>query len=337
MEAFQEINGDSGKEACAFRDDESTGKPADLSVVMVNYNTARLLPRAIGDIRRAAARLAIQIIIVDNSSHDDSVALIRERFPDCRLLANPANVGFGRANNQALDLIRGRYVLLLNTDAFVAPDTLTKTLAYMDSHPRCGVLGVCLVGRDGGRQPSARYFPTPWNLFLQRTNLQRWFRRSRLVDDPDWDHGEVRQCDWVPGCFYLIRREVIDRIGLFDPRYFLYYEEVDHCFAVRKAGWEVACYPHTTVIHLGGESAGSAAELTPQSRQIAALRLESELLYFRKNHGLPAALANVLLITLADALLAGKRLVRRHRSAAGQTALAWALLFRTRLGTRPTR
>lgn len=309
----------------------------DLSVVMVNYNTGQLLAQAIGDLKRAAAPLAVQTIIVDNSSRDDSVALVRRQFPDCQLLENPVNVGFGRANNQALELVRGRYVLLLNTDAFVAPDTLAKTLGYMDAHPRCGILGVRLVGRDGALQPSARYFPTPWNLFLQRTNLQRWCRWVQPVDDLAWDHATVRQCDWVPGCFYLIRREVIDQIGLFDPRYFLYYEEIDHCFAAKRAGWEVTFFPHTTVVHIGGESARSDARLSPRGRQIEPLRIESELLYFRKNHGLIAVLADVVLISLADALVAGRRLVRGRRRDPGRTALAWSLLFRTRLGTRPTR
>lgn len=314
----------------------------DLTVIIVNYNTGRLLAEAVGDLHRAAARLAIRIVIVDNSSQDDSVALIRRQFPDCRLIANCANVGFGRANNQALGLIQGRYVLLLNTDAFVAPDSLDRTVAYMDAHPKCGILGVRLVGLDGAPQPSARNFPTPWKLFLQRTDLRRWFRRARLIDDMDRDHGSVRQCDWVPGCFYLVRREVIDQIGLFDPRYFLYYEEVDHCLAAKRAGWEVTFYPGTTVVHIGGESAKSAGELTAHGRQIAALQMESELLYFRKNHGLPTALASLLLTTLGDLIVAAKRVLKGRRLAGisvqvGHAALAWSLFFRTRLGTRPTR
>ena len=117
------------------------------------------------------------------------------------MIANSVNVGFGRANNQALPHVRGRYVLLLNTDAFVSADTLPKTVSFMDAHPRCGVLGVKLVGEDGSLQPSCRYFPTPWNVFLASTGLQRFFPRTRLVDDMSWDHASVRECDWVPGCY----------------------------------------------------------------------------------------------------------------------------------------
>src|SRR6185295_455570 len=126
---------------------------------------------------------------------------------------------------------------------------------------------------------SCRYFPTPWNVFLSSTGIQRYFPRTRLVDDLDWDHASVRECDWVPGCYYLIRRGVLDDIGLFDPRFFLYFEEVDHCYRARKAGWPVVYYPDTQVLHIGGESAESVAKLTV-GRQILESQIESELLYF---------------------------------------------------------
>src|SRR5581483_8078193 len=126
------------------------------------------------------------------------------------------------ANNLALPRVRGRYLLLLNTDAFVSTETLSKTVEFMDAHPECGVLGVKLVGQDGSLQPSCRYFPTPWNVFLNSTGLKFFFPGARLVDDPLWDPAVLSECDWVPGCYYLIRHDVTERIGLFDPRYFLY-------------------------------------------------------------------------------------------------------------------
>lgn len=313
----------------------------DITILLVNYNTRHLLDTCFGRLRAASRGLSSQTIVVDNFSADDSIEFIRRHCADWELIANSRNVGFGRANNQALPRVEGRYVLLLNTDAFVAPDSLEKTLAYMDAHPRCGVLGVRLVGRDGELQPSARYFPTPWNLFLQRTGLQGFFPWVRMMDDLDWPHDDVRQCDWVPGCFYLVRREVIDRVGLFDPRYFLYYEEVDHCRATKRAGWEVTFFPHTSVVHLGGESARSAGEITPSGRQIEALQMESELLYFRKNHGLAAALGNVGLTVLGDAILVMKRLLKGRPPALAaylkHARLACSLLVRTGWGSRPTR
>lgn len=292
----------------------TTDGTVDVSVVVVNYNTAHLIPRMFAALEAARGALRLQVIVVDNASRDNSPALLRARFPEAEVLENAANVGFGRANNQALALARGRYVLLLNTDAFVSPDTLEKTVAYMDSHSKCGVLGVRLVGEDGALQPSCRYFPTPWNAFLASTGLARLFPRSSLVDDMDWDHDSVRACDWVPGCYYLVRREVIDRVGLFDPRFFLYYEEVDHCRAVRNAGWEVIYYPFTQVVHLGGESAQSEGPLERAGRQISALQIESELLYFRKHHGMAGALLAVSLTVLGALMRACSSLVR-HRDA----------------------
>jgi GT2 family glycosyltransferase len=314
----------------------------DLSVIIVNYNTEGLLRECIGRLRAACQGLAVNIVIVDNASRDNSVALIRSEFTDCELIVNTVNVGFGRANNQGLPLARGRYLLLINTDAFVAPDSIRRTMAYMDEHPRCGILGVKLVGRDGRLQPSARYFPTPWNQFLVRTGLAGVFRGTRLVDDMDWGHDEVRDCDWVPGCYYLVRREVTEEVGLFDPRFFLYYEEVDHCFAAKKAGWEVTFYPFTTVVHIGGESAKSEGEITQSGRQLDALQMESALLYFRKNHAPGGAWLHLLLSTVADAILVARRLltVRRPFGFAPRwrhAALMWSLFARTGHGTRPTR
>jgi GT2 family glycosyltransferase len=314
----------------------------DLSAILVSYNTEHLLQRAIGDLKAAAKSVSLQIVIVDNASRDGSVERIRREHPECELIVNAKNAGFGRANNQALERARGRYVLLLNTDAFVSPDTLCRTLAYMEANPRCGILGAQLVGRDGAPQPSARYFPTPWNLFLARTGLARFFPRTRLVDNPQWRLREATRCDWVPGCYYLVRREVIDEVGLFDPRYFLYYEEVDHCFAARRAGWEVLCYPHATVIHLGGESARTEGPLSEAGRQIEAMQTESELLFFRKNYGPGAALAASLLLSLADLISVLKRLLRGRRPFGAaerwrHSASVWSLVRRTRLGASPTR
>ncbi len=316
--------------------------PVDVTAILVSYNTAHLLERAIGLLQASAADLTLQISIVDNASRDESVALIRERFADCDFIANSSNVGFGRANNQMVAGARGRYVLLLNTDAFVEAQTLRKTVEFMDRNPRCGVLGVRLQGRDGILHPSCRYFPTPWNTFLVRTGLDRVFTSARVVDDMTWDHASIRECDWVPGCYYLVRREAIDQVGLFDPRYFLYYEEVDHCRAVKAAGWKVIFFPDTTVVHIGGESAKSDGRLTSSGGQIAALQIESEMLYFRKHHGGLGLLAHVSLKLLADLIVAAKGLLR-GRADVGLSAQwreweVWSrLLLRTRWGLRPTR
>jgi N-acetylglucosaminyl-diphospho-decaprenol L-rhamnosyltransferase len=314
----------------------------DVTVVVVNYNTAHLLPRMFAALEAARGNLKIQVIVVDNASRDNSVQVLRLQHPNVELIENATNVGFGRANNQALPRASGRYVLLLNTDAFVAPDTLTKTVQFIDEHPRCGVLGVKLVNEDGTLQPSCRYFPTPWNTFLKSTGLARFSPRTRFVDDMAWDHASVRECEWVPGCYYLVRREVIEQVGLFDPRYFLYCEEIDHCRAVRKAGWSVIFYPFTQVVHIGGESALSEGALNRVGRQISTLQVESELLYFRKHHGVTGVLAATCLAVLSDTLKACNGLVRHQEWSRASTAsrhlwVTFQRLFATGLASRPTR
>lgn len=291
--------------------DTAADRQIDLSVIVVSYNTIHLIDQMFTALNAARGKLQIQIIVVDNASRDGSAAFLRTSYPDVELIENYRNVGFGRANNQAVARAKGRYVLLLNTDAFVGPETLLKTIEYMDSHPDCGVLGVKLVGPDGALQPSCRYFPTPWNVFLQSTGLTTLSPNTPLVDDMSWDHKSIRNCDWVPGCYYLIRREVIERVGMFDPRYFIYYEEVDHCRAVRAAGWRVIYYPFTKVVHIGGESAKVDSNITKVGRQISILQIESELLYFRKFYGVSGVAASVILSILADIFSALKGLVWR--------------------------
>jgi N-acetylglucosaminyl-diphospho-decaprenol L-rhamnosyltransferase len=315
--------------------------PPDVTVIVVSYNTEHLLSPMFEALEASRGALRLQIICVDNASRDGSVQLLLTRYPNVELIQNKTNVGFGRANNQAIPSIRGRYVLLLNTDAFVSPDTLTKTIAYMDQNLRCGVLGVKLIGIDGSLQPSCRYFPTPWNVFVNTTGLSRFFPATRLVDDLSWDHESERQCDWVPGCYYLIRRDVIQRIGLFDPRYFLYYEEVDHCRAVRRAGWTVVYYPYTEVTHIGGESAASDG-VALGTREVLALRIESELLYFRKHYGIFGLFAFIILGAFGDIITGFKALVRRldiarAASTAKYTWLRIKLLVDTHLASGPTR
>ena len=231
---------------------------------------------------------------------------------------------------------------LLNTDAFVSPDTLVKTLNFMEANPQCGILGVKLVGEDGTLQPSCRYFPTPWNVFLISTGLNRFFPNTRLVDDMKWDHNSIRECDWVPGCYYFTRKQLLDQIGLFDPGFFLYYEEVDHCRRAHQAGWTVYFYPKTQVVHVGGESAKADATLTDAGRQIARLQIESELLYFRKHYGLWGLAASIFLTTCGWLLAVLKDMVapassNGRRALKDKLSTVFSLLAPTRLASRATR
>jgi N-acetylglucosaminyl-diphospho-decaprenol L-rhamnosyltransferase len=248
----------------------------------------------------------------------------------------------GRANNQALSLVKGDYILLLNTDAFVAADTLQKSINYMQSNPRCGILGARLLSRNGEQQPSCRYFPTPFNLFVERVGLRYLLPQIKLVDDVNFNAELTQSCDWVPGCYYMVRKQVVNDVGLFDPLYFLYSEEVDHCFAVKKAGWDVVYLADINVIHIGGESAKSVGTISMVSRQVPQLQIESELLYFRKNHGVSGMLSHILLSNLTDMLQTLKDIIRLKGAQKilyniKRILAFWRTLFVTDFAKRSTR
>ena len=313
-----------------------------LTIVIVSYNTAEMTTDCLRRIQAAGGDFTKEIVVVDNASADGTSERIAREFPSIRLIANAENVGFGRANNQAIAEGMGRYVLLVNSDAAVPPDALRKTLDFMDGHPDCGISGARVVDQAGQLQPSARYRPTPFNSFLLRTGLGRLFPWVRPIDDMAWDHKTVRECDWVPGCYLMIRREVIEQVGLFDPRYFLYYEEVDLCLAAKRAGWKVLFDPDVEITHIGGESAKKLGEIKAVSRQLDDIHLESGYLFFRKNYGAACAFAAACLESLADlmSILKAALTVKRgypYSTVLGHIGDIWRAYGATKGGASPAR
>lgn len=313
-----------------------------VDLLLVNYNTRNLLGDVFAKLAVSDYTGSVRTLVVDNASLDDSVDILEASKLDV-LIKNQLNVGFGRANNQLLSHVKSDYVLLLNTDAFVEPSTLSSTIEFMEANPHCGILGVKLVGRDGELQPSCRYFPTPWNLFLARTGLARFFKNYVMVDDMIWAHDEVRECDWVPGCYYLVRRAVIDQVGLFDPRFFMYYEEVDHCRRTKAAGWKVCFFPGTSVVHLGGESAKTTGKLTDTGKQLSDIQIESEVLYFRKHYGFIGIVIHWILFGFGALFVALKQWARRGEvknaisSFLKKNTQFRRILFKTKFGRFSTR
>lgn len=314
----------------------------ELTTIIVSYNTRHLLDECLAHLHAGEAQIGGgACVVVDNASRDGSAEHLAARHPDAELIRLDRNVGFGRANNAALPHVHTPFVLLLNTDAFMTPESLRLSLDYMASHPRCGVLGARLLNRDGSPQPSVRRFPTPWNMFLLQSGLERWFKQTPRIDPSNFDPEVPQECDWVPGCYYLIRKSVIDEVGLFDPLFFLYAEEVDLSRRVKNAGWQVHYFPGARVVHLGGESAKADGEVNT-NRMIDALAIESSLLYFRKHHGRRGLAAHVAFAGLAALLLGVRELVRRNGAQhLTNGLLRWrttlGLLRRTGFGTRSTR
>jgi GT2 family glycosyltransferase len=225
-----------------------------ISVVVVSYNVAPLLARCLEAIR-AHPVPGMEVLVVDNASSDGSAALVRDGFPEATLLANPRNLGFGAACNQALRRSSGRYVLFVNPDAEVQGESLSGLVRFLDAHPRAAAAGGRLRHADGSFQHSAFCFPTLAQVFLDTFPLNWRLQESRLNGryPRAWDTTAFR-IDFPLGAFFAVRREAADEVGLFDEGYFMYVEEVDWCYRFKRAGWEVWHCPDALAVHHGGRS-----------------------------------------------------------------------------------
>jgi GT2 family glycosyltransferase len=275
----------------------------DVSILIVSFNTQRVLRECLESIERESAGLNVEISIVDNDSSDGSPEMIAKDFPAVRLVRSKVNLGFGAANNAALEGMQGRYIVLLNSDAFLCPDSLRLSVQHMDANPRAGLGGGKLVGRDLSWQPSARMFPSITTDFYVMTGLASRFPKSRTFGsfDRTWvDQSAAAEVDWVPGAFSILRAEVVEQVGFFDPAFFLYSEEVDLCRRIKAAGWQIWYWPDVSVIHIGGESSRQVKtlEMSSTGAQLVLWRMRSTLLYYRKHHGWKAWLAKMLELTL---------------------------------------
>lgn len=264
--------------------------PPDVTVVIVSFNTRDLLRECLQTLFAHLGGVTVQIIVVDNASDDGSADMVAQEFPEVELIRGEANLGFGPANNRGFERAVGRYIVLLNSDAFVEPDTLRRSVERMEAETGVGLAGGRLVGRNGEWQPSARMFPSLLNEFLTLSGLSARWPGSRFFGrvDRTWaDHSEAADVDWVPGAYSIIRKSVLDRIGPFDERFFLYFEEVDLCQRVKEAGFRVVYWPEIKVVHIGGESSRTVKRLTFSGfgSQLSLWRMRSQALYYRKHHG----------------------------------------------------
>lgn len=229
-----------------------------LSVIIVNYNVKYFLEQALLSVRKAAQGLEVEVFVVDNNSVDESVQMVRQKFPEVRLIVNKDNVGFSKANNQAIRLSTGKYVLLLNPDTVVEEDTFKACLEFMDQHPKAGGLGVKMIDGSGKFLPeSKRGFPSPFAAFCKTFGLSRIFPTSKLFNNYHLGHlseDEIHEVDVLAGAFMLMRRAVLDEVGLLDETFFMYGEDIDLSYRIQKGGYKNYYFPKTKIIHYKGES-----------------------------------------------------------------------------------
>ncbi len=233
----------------------------DLSIVIVSWNTCDLLDACLHSalVEAEAAGLAAEIYVVDNNSTDQSVEMVRQRYPSVKLIENKHNPGFAKANNQALALATGRYHLLLNPDTYVLEDGFGVLVRFMDEHPEAGAAGARLLNADGSLQCSCSPEPTlvreAWRLF--HLDELRPLGSYSMVE---WPTDRPRLVDVVQGAAMIVRATVVQQVGLLDEGYFMYSEEVDWCTRIRRAGWQIYWTPQARIIHYGGQSARQIAD-----------------------------------------------------------------------------
>jgi GT2 family glycosyltransferase len=281
-----------------------------LSVVIVNYNTERLLKACLESVYAGVNGTPLDIWVVDNHSQDQSVTMVRSLFPRVKIIENPSNVGFSRANNLVVAQSQSDYILLLNPDTLIIGDAIERVVKFMKEHPEVGIAGCKVLNRDGTLQLACRRsIPTPKVAFYRLSGLSRLFPKSRIMarynmtyEDPEQTH----EVDAVSGAFLMIRRKVVEQIGLLDERFFMYGEELDWCLRAKRAGWTVMYYPDARIVHYKGES-------TKYNSRKAAVEFYRAMYLFHKKHfaGDCSLLTNLLIYTgiLVRALGSWRKLV----------------------------
>ncbi len=229
-----------------------------ISVIIVNYNVEYFLEQCLNSTFKALEKVSGEVFVVDNNSIDGSVDMVREKFPAVQLIANKENTGFSKANNQAIRVSKGEYVLLLNPDTVVEEDTFSKCIDFMDNHPEAGGLGVRMVDGKGIFLPeSKRGLPAPAAAFYKIFGISRLFPKSKRFSKYHLGYlneFETNQVDVLSGAFMLMRKETLDKVGLLDEAFFMYGEDIDLSYRIQLGGYKNYYFPETKIIHYKGES-----------------------------------------------------------------------------------
>ena len=266
----------------------------DLSIIIVSFNTRQLLKDCLDSIGSATNNIKLEIFVVDNNSSDGTAAMIKKDYPKVKLLANKKNLGFSKANNQALKLAKGKYVLILNPDTKLAHDTISEMIKFMEENPKIAV-STCNVELPNGQldRDCRRHFPTPWRAFCHFSKLEKLFPRSRLFDQyyfgylsPATEH-EIDSC---VGAFMMVRQSIVKKVGLFDEDFFFYGEDLDWCWRFKDAGYKIRYTPITKIIHYKGAASGiksaskHISKATKESKKKALVESTRAMELFYKKH-----------------------------------------------------
>ncbi len=281
----------------------------ELSVIVVSYNVRHFLEQCLSSVRKASKNIETEVFVVDNNSADGSCSLVRSEYPEVKLIMNHENRGFSAANNQALKLAEGRFILILNPDTIVEEDTFQRCISFMESHPDAGIVGVRMIDGKGRFLPeSKRGIPTPETAFFKMIGLSNLFPRSERFNRyylGHLDNTKTTKADIISGAFMFIRREAFLKTGFLDEEFFMHGEDIDYCYRVLQKGFSNYYFPGTNIIHYKGES-------TKQEDLNVFIALHKAMIIFVRKHFSDGKLKNYILpVQIAIILRAGFSLLKR--------------------------
>lgn len=290
----------------------------DLTISIVNTNNKALLEECLGSIFENTLTISIEVYVIDNASNDGSAEMVGARFPQVSLIKNERRKGYAANHNRALRKSKGRYACILNEDIVIYPKALDKMVDFMDRHPDVGAIGPQILCDDSVtiQLECARVFPTLWTEFCEKTNLSKSFPSSRVFRDTKiryWPHNDTREVDCLLGACMIVRRETMEEVGLLDEDFFMYGEDVEWPYRIKKAGWKIVFLHEAQVLHYGGQT----NQRRPRRMGIEAFNSQYKL--FRKLNGRLYAQAYkglMLLVTVGKILLfSGKFVMNRKQDA----------------------
>lgn len=280
-----------------------------LSIIIVNYNVKHFLQQCLQSVYKSIGDLGVEIIVVDNNSVDKSIEMLREHFPKLKLIINDKNVGFAKANNQAIKQAKGNYILLLNPDTVIQEDTLIKTISFLEQNKKAGALGVKMLDGNGLFLPeSKRSLPSPASAFYKIFGLSKLFPNSKTFGQYHLNYlnnNEVHEVDVLSGAFFMTRKKILDEIGLLDERFFMYGEDIDLSYRIQKMGYKNYYVPITSIIHYKGESTKKT------SVNYIITFYKAMILFVKKHYKQQNANPLIFLIQLAILLRASISLLKR--------------------------
>jgi len=281
----------------------------DLSIITVNWKVKDLLEKCLRSVYEQTKDISFEVFVVDNDSRDGSVEMVREKFPQVLLTASKDNLGFAKGNNVAAKDAKGRYILLLNPDTEILDNAIGKMVKFMDNHPGCGIAGCKLLNPDLTLQPSVRRFPTFLSQALILLKLHHLFPHSapmRHYLAEDFDYTKTQPADQVMGAFFMIRKKVIEKIGLLDEKFWIWFEEVDYCKRTKEAGFKILYTPEAKIIHYYGQSFKQVYNVKKQKDFNKSLTY-----YFKKHQPLWQRILIGILKPISIALAWGVYLIKK--------------------------